>query len=185
MMSAKKYLATLALVACVSAGPDEEKVTSIPDYPEFTFGVYSGYINNLNNTTKNIHYLLAESQGDPRKDPLIVWYNGGHGCSSMLAWAQEHGPFLQESTSQAFHKNPYSWNTEANVLYIEQPAGVGYSSCDWDAHPEDCTHDDNSAARDNLEVLLQWFEKYPEYKTSDLYVSGESYGGIYVPFAVN
>ena len=71
------------------------------------------------------------------------------------------------------------------MLYIEQPAGVGFSTCDWANHPEDCTFNDDSAGKDNLEVILQWFEKYPEFKAHDLYISGESYGGIYVPYAAN
>ena len=81
------------LGSSVSAGPADERVTSLPNYPDFDFGMWSGYIKNLNGTTKNIHYLLAESQGDPSTDPLVVWYSGGPGCSSMLAFAQEHGPF--------------------------------------------------------------------------------------------
>jgi hypothetical protein len=71
------------------------------------------------------------------------------------------------------------------MLYIEQPAGVGYSYCDWKNQPDDCSHDDNSIARDNLEAILHWYEKYPEYKKNDLFVSGESYGGIYVPYTSN
>jgi carboxypeptidase C (cathepsin A) len=75
------------------------------------------------------------------------------------------------------------------MLYIEQPAGVGYSYCDYSSWspnnrtiPQDCHHSDDTIGRDNLYVILHWFEKYPEYKANDLYVSGESYGGIYVPY---
>lgn len=70
-------------------------------------------------------------------------------------------------------------------MYIEQPAGVGYSYCDFTNHPQDCVFDDNEVARDNLEVILKWFDKYPEFKNNDLYIAGESYGGIYVPYTTN
>ena len=150
----------------------------------FDWGMYSGYVP-IEGTTNNLHYLLVESQRDWETDPLIIWYNGGPGCSSMLAFMQEHGPYELKNGETTFTKNEYSWNKEANVLYIEQPAGVGYSFCDWENHKEDCTFDDNSSATDNLAVILGWFEKYPEYKGHDLYISGESYGGIYVPFATN
>ena len=64
------------------------------------------------------------------------------------------------------------------MLYIEQPAGVGYSTCKY----QDCHHSDESSSVDNLEFLLGWFEKFPEFKKNTLYISGESYGGIYVPY---
>jgi serine carboxypeptidase-like clade 2 len=88
---------------------------------------------------------------------------------------------MQDYQTQ-FYENPYAWNNEASVLYIEQPAGVGYSFCN---STEDCTFNDDSSAADNLKVVLAWFEKFPEYKTNELYISGESYAGIYVPLLVN
>ena len=33
-----------------------------------------------------------------------------------------------------------------------------------------------------MNVLLQWYEKFPEFKDNDLYISGESYAGVYVPY---
>lgn len=126
--------------------------------------------------------MFLTSQNDPENDPVIVWFNGGPGCSSMLAWAQEHGPFHQDENNGTWYENPYSWNKFSNMLYIEQPAGVGYSFCDFTNHPEDCHHSDDTIGRDNLYVILKWFEKYPEFKKNELYISGESYGGIYVPY---
>ena len=34
---------------------------------------------------------------------------------------------------------------------------------------------------DNLQVVLQWFQKFPEYALNDFYIMGESYAGVYVP----
>lgn len=68
------------------------------------------------------------------------------------------------------------------MLYIEQPAGVGFSYCDNTRHTtEDCKHSDNTIGKDNMDVILGFYEKYPEFKENHLYISGESYGGIYVP----
>ena len=60
--------------------------------------MYSGYID-FPGTSKKIHYLFAESQRKPAEDPLVVWFNGGPGCSSMLGFMQEHGPFIMDNGS--------------------------------------------------------------------------------------
>jgi len=86
-----------------------------------------------------------------------------------------------EDGAKAFHKNEYAWNTNANVLYIEQPAGVGFSFCDDKDAKDECNFNDFNSADDNLKVILEWFKKFPMYLTHDLYLSGESYAGIYVP----
>jgi len=49
------------------------------------------------------------------------------------------------------------------MLYIEQPAGVGYSYCNSTENPADCEHDDNSMAKDNLEVIIEWYKRFPEW----------------------
>ena len=177
-MFTKSFVAS-ALVAVACAAPEADRVTSLPEMGNFdTYPVYSGYVD-IPNTTKMMHYLFVESQNDPSTDPVLIWFNGGPGCSSMLGWAQEHGPWVMESGDTTFHENEWSWNTRANVLYIESPAGVGFSYC---GNTADCTFDDDTSAQDNLTTILEWYELFPEFKANDLYISGESYAGIYVPY---
>jgi carboxypeptidase C (cathepsin A) len=97
----------------------------------------------------------------------------------MLAWLQEHGPWVMDDGDTEFHENPYAWNTKANVIYLDQPAGIGFSYCNT---TEDCASGDYASSWDNIRALRTWFERFPDYKTSDLYLSGESYAGIYVPY---
>lgn len=80
---------------------------------------------------------------------------------------------------QEFVENEYSWNREANVLYFESPAGVGYS---WCSDEKECAFDDDTSGQDNLQAILGWYDKFPEFQANDLYISGESYAGIYVPY---
>ncbi|CAI6339599.1 unnamed protein product [Periconia digitata] len=71
-------------------------------------------------------YFSARS--DTAKDaPLVVWLNGGPGASSMGGLFQDNGPcqFSEGSTSPS--RNPNSFNNVANMLYIDQPAGAGFS----------------------------------------------------------
>lgn len=65
------------------------------------------------------------------------------------------------------------------MLYIESPAGVGYSI--WNT-TENRTTNDSIQSEDAMTALHYWYSKYPEYKSNELFVSGESYGGIYVPY---
>ena len=65
------------------------------------------------------------------------------------------------------------------MIYIESPAGVGFSTAKGDAA---MSQNDMQSSMDNLAAINAWFDKFPEYKNHDLYVSGESYGGIYVPY---
>ena len=157
-------------------------MSNLPDYDAFEgFGVFSGYVQ-IPSSSKKIHYLFVQSAQDPVNDPLILWTNGGPGCSSMLGFMQEHGPLKWEDGAKGMIKNDYSWNREANVLYVEQPAGVGYSTC---GNSDECHFDDNNVAEDNLQVVLEWFKKFPEYQDNEFYLSGESYAGIYVPYLLN
>jgi carboxypeptidase C (cathepsin A) len=81
----------------------------------------------------------------------------------MLAFMQEHGPYLMDVGATTFRNNKYSWNREANMLYIEQPAGVGFSTCTSD-NKADCAYDDNVSAKDNMLAVLAFYDLFPEYK---------------------
>jgi carboxypeptidase C (cathepsin A) len=142
------------------------------------YGAFSGYLD-IAETSKKLHYLFFEAQENSVDAPVMIWFNGGPGCSSMLGFMQENGPFKIESGGTKFHESEFAWNKETNLLYIEMPAGIGYSYCEG---VKDCAFDDEITGKDNLTVVLEWFEKFPEFKTNDLYISGESYAGVYAPY---
>jgi carboxypeptidase C (cathepsin A) len=66
----------------------------------------------------------------------------------------------------------------ANVMYLESPAGVGFSVGASDA---DWKHNDFSQGADAFAALQNFFLRFPHVVDNDIWVSGESYGGIYVP----
>ena len=175
-----KFVAAVAAFAAVaSAKPEDHRVTSLPEMGTFDkYGAFSGYLN-IPDTSKKIHYLFFEAQEDSENAPVLIWFNGGPGCSSMLGFMQENGPFKLASGGSTFHEDAYSWNRETNILYIEQPAGVGYSYCEGQ---KDCAFDDHTSGQDNLTSVLEWYNLFPEFKKNELYISGESYGGVYVPY---
>lgn len=52
-----------------------------------------------------------------------------------------------EDGQNTFHKNDWAWNMRANVIYVESPAGVGFSIC---GDQKECDFDDDNSADDNL-----------------------------------
>ncbi|KAH7936214.1 hypothetical protein HPB52_020088 [Rhipicephalus sanguineus] len=65
----------------------------------------------------------------------------------------------------------------ANVIFLEAPAGVGYS---YDPSGSNST-DDYNATEDNYRAVLEFFDNFPQFRQNDFYVTGESYAGVFVP----
>jgi serine carboxypeptidase-like clade 4 len=139
----------------------------------------SGYItvNGTYNNGVHLFYWMFESRGNPTTDPLVLWLTGGPGCASELALFYENGPF-QINDDLTLSVNPYSWNTFANLIYVDQPVGTGFSYADYD---EDYVTDEDQVAEDMYIFLQLFFEEYPQYRGLDFFITGESYAGHYVP----
>jgi len=138
---------------------------------------YSGFLDV--SVSKALHYIFIESTGNATADPVVVWFNGGPGCSSLLGFMQEHGPFVIDDNSTTIIKNPHPWTDAASMLYIESPAGVGFSVGNTTG---DLRHSDTSQSKDAFKALEEFYLKFPEKLGNELFISGESYGGIYVPY---
>jgi len=167
----------VALLAALAAVPADE-VKALPGFAgALPSKHYSGFLS-LGNSSKRLHYYLVTSHGSPSADPLVLWLNGGPGCSSLDGLLYEHGPLLVAPDGKTLVPNPYAWSTVANMLYLEAPAGVGFS---YSADKADYRTGDAQTAVDNLAALHAFFGAFPELKRNEFYVSGESYGGVYVP----
>ncbi|XP_042900298.1 lysosomal protective protein [Parasteatoda tepidariorum] len=174
MQYLKFFLLFAVIFASATAHPDE--VTDLPGL-NFTINYkhYSGYLNATSG--RHLHYWFVESQNSPSTDPLLLWLNGGPGCSSLDGFLSELGPLHVQDDGKTLYDNPYSWNKIANVLFLEAPAGVGFSYADNKKYDTD----DDTTSYDNYVALQNFFEKFPQFKSNDFYITGESYGGIYIP----
>jgi len=119
-----KYLSAfiVLLLVCRCAPLEDEVTITIPGYTAHKW--YSGF---LDFDTGSFHYVFFNSQRDPDNDPVVLWLNGGPGCSSLIGMVYENGPFLFKEGTVNFQLNQYAWNMKANVLYLESPGGVGFS----------------------------------------------------------
>ncbi|XP_069035657.1 lysosomal protective protein [Lepisosteus oculatus] len=160
----------------VQGAPDADEIKYLPGLEKQPgFRQYSGYLNVSG--SKHLHYWFLESQKDPAGSPVVLWLNGGPGCSSLDGLLTEHGPFLIQDDGASLKYNPYSWNTIANMLYLESPAGVGFSYSD----DKDYVTNDTEVSLNNYLALKEFFHLFPEYSKNQFFITGESYGGIYVP----
>ena len=143
---------------------------------DVNFNQFSGYLK-LKNTQKNIHYWFVESESKPASAPLVFWTNGGPGCSGLIGFLTEQGPFRPDINGN-LNMNEWRWNKIANMVFLEQPVGVGFSYSD---NSDDYKIGDDQAATDNLQTILAFLIKFPEYENSPLFITSESYGGHYMP----
>ena len=125
--------------------------------------------------SKEYFYWFFESQNDPANSPFIIWLTGGPGCSSTLALLFENGPCKVNDSGSATVSNPYSWNTNSNILWLDQPAGVGFS------YGTESDSNEEMVGEDAYYFVQNFMKAHPEYATRPLFIFGESYGGHYAP----
>ncbi|CAN1255054.1 Serine carboxypeptidase-like 34 [Linum perenne] len=165
------------------AAQSADRVVYIPEQPSVNFLQYSGYIPVDENYGKALFYWFFEAAHKPENKPLLIWLNGGPGCSSVgYGAAQEIGPFLVKE-GHDIELNPYAWNRgnyllflSANLLFLEAPAGVGFSYSNNTYVPGDSV-----TAWDSYTFLNKWLKRFPQFRTNELFIAGESYAGHYAP----
>ncbi|KAJ0039298.1 hypothetical protein Pint_23884 [Pistacia integerrima] len=159
---------------------EKDRIDRLPGQPQVKFSQYGGYVTVDKSAGRALYYYFAEAQKSKESFPLLLWLNGGPGCSSLAYGAmQELGPFRVHSDGKTLYKNLYSWNNAANVLFLESPAGVGFSYSNTTSDYNESG--DRKTAEDSYVFLVNWLERFPEYKGRDFYIAGESYAGHYVP----
>ncbi|KAE9590161.1 hypothetical protein Lal_00027914 [Lupinus albus] len=178
VMIATIIIVLVEIIVGVNSFPEADKISTLPGQPQVKFKQYSGYITVDEKQKRALFYYFSEAEVESASKPLVLWLNGGPGCSSVGAGAFiEHGPF--KPSENGLVKNEYSWNKEANMLYLESPAGVGFSYSTNQSFYDFVN--DEITAKDNLVFLQNWFTKFPEYTNNDFFITGESYAGHYVP----
>ncbi|KAL7701174.1 serine carboxypeptidase (CBP1) [Lotmaria passim] len=156
-------------------------------YPSCDLSVVqsSGYIDipGVGGTQKHYFYWLFGPRRWPRdgsRPPVIMWMQGGPGCSSTFGLLVELGPCLMNETSGELYRNAYGWNDEAYLLFVDQSAGVGFSYAD----KVNYDHNESEAAEDMYNFLQGFAKRFLSPSITggnDLYITGESYAGHYIP----
>ncbi|CAK4752016.1 unnamed protein product [Aphanomyces euteiches] len=180
------WLVLHVAAALAAAGPppkNPHEIESMPGYNDDTainFAQFAGHIR-LQSTGQDMFYWLVESTSNPSLDPLVIWLHGSGdpGCSALNSLFTDVGPFVVQSDLR-IKRNPYAWNRRANFLFVESIAGVGFSRPMLNATEY---NDEETAAR-MYEFLQEFLAMYPTYHDRQVYLFGQSYGGVLVPYLV-
>eukprot|EP00300_Choanocystis_sp_HF-7_P018936 c20187_g1_i1.p1 GENE.c20187_g1_i1~~c20187_g1_i1.p1 ORF type:complete len:515 (-),score=112.60 c20187_g1_i1:67-1611(-) len=189
-------LPAFAALLCTAA-PAGDRLYSLPGYDgPLLSKFYAGYADSNDDGTMHTHYLFVESENNPQQDPVLLWFNGGPGAPSLYGAFVELGPFSLDSSSlktaaynrtgiPTLYPNPHSWTKVANLLFVNAPPPVGYSYCDEFGPAGNGTScgdwNDERTADANHKFLVSWMKLFPEYAQHPVFISGESYAGVYVP----
>ena len=174
--------------------------TEIKELPGWPYPLpskqFSGYVNGTEDGNMQLHYWFIECEEDPSSKPVVLWFNGGPGASSLYGLLLEIGPLVlsDESLNNVFYEttgipqmiyNPYSWSKAVNILAISMPPPVGFGYCNGNpaSTGTDCgSWNDTSTAEVTFHAIKTWFlSEFPSFQANDIYILGESYAGIYIP----
>jgi cathepsin A (carboxypeptidase C) len=131
---------------------------------------YTGW---LDVGSKHLFFWYFESQNTPSEDPLVLWLTGGPGASSMVGLLLELGPCVINEHGNGTIYNKYGWSKNTNIIFVDQPAGVGFSYLD-EGVPVPST---SFTAAEDMHHFLQLFtsDVFPDLKERDFHITGESY----------
>jgi cathepsin A (carboxypeptidase C) len=131
---------------------------------------YTGWLDVGN---KHIFFWYFETRSKPSSDPLLLWLTGGPGGSGMIGMLQELGPCVINEYGNGTVHNEYGWNGDANIIFVDQPAGVGFSYVD-EHTPLPST---SFTAAEDMHHFLQLFttDVFPDLRGREFHITGESY----------
>ncbi|KAI3699032.1 hypothetical protein L2E82_43023 [Cichorium intybus] len=156
--------------------------------PKEALPTKSGYLPVNSTTGSAIFYAFYEAQNPNNtslsETPLVIWLQGGPGCSSMTGNFYELGPWrVTASVKQnvehlTLEPNPGSWNRIFGLLFLDNPIGTGFSIA---STPEEIPRDQHAVARHLFIAIRKFIALDPSFKSRPIYITGESYAGKYVP----
>ena len=157
---------------------DAFRVEQLPGLPASAAGLnqFAGYLTVDPAHGGNLFFWLFE-HASADKQPLILWLNGGPGCSSLDGLFKENGPFTINN-DLTLSANPASWTALGSVLYVDQPVGTGLS---FVSDPAGLARSQADVNRNLVSFLQQFLDVFPHFASRPLFIAGESYAGHYIP----
>ncbi|KAI9853231.1 MAG: hypothetical protein M1824_001485, partial [Vezdaea acicularis] len=152
------------------------KVETLPDVRFSTPQSWAGDIPIPGRGDDKLFFWLFAAESNASSGDLIIWLNGGPGCASTAGLMTENGPIYFPGNATTPQYNPSSWTKLANILYIDQPVGTGFSQGSDQASTND------QATEDFIAVLKNILQIFPSLRSKNTHIMGESWAGIYIPY---
>ncbi|KZT71626.1 alpha/beta-hydrolase [Daedalea quercina L-15889] len=127
--------------------------------------------------TAHLFFLMIKNRRTADKERIVFWFNGGPGCSSFDGLMMEVGPWRLDGKG-GLNVVEGGWEEYTTMVYIDQPAGAGFSYTSSDQY----LHELTDAAAHIVQFLNNFYDVFPEYKDVDTYLAGESFAGQYIPY---
>ncbi|XP_074322005.1 serine carboxypeptidase-like 3 isoform X2 [Apium graveolens] len=171
----------------INLAVSQTDIKTLPGFKgQLPFNLETGYVGlGKNDENLQLFYYFVESERNPRHDPVIIWINGGPGCSALWPFFYQIGPLKFDyanvvGTLPQMEINPYSWTKVASVIFVDA-SGSGFSY----AKTEEAYKTSDTATAASIDQFLRkWLVKHPKYLSNPLYVAGVSYAGLIIPVAV-
>ncbi|KHN96987.1 Peptidase S10, serine carboxypeptidase [Metarhizium album ARSEF 1941] len=139
--------------------------------------MHAGHIEITAETNGNLFFWHFQNNHIANRQRTVIWLNGGPGCSSEDGALMEVGPY-RVTKDNTLVLNNGTWNEFANLLFVDNPVGTGFSYVDTNSY----VHELNTMATQFITFLEKFFALFPEYEHDDLYLAGESYAGQHIPY---
>ena len=159
-------MVTMALLPVVHAAEKSAAdyfVHSLPGAPSPLLKMYAGHVEVSPEHHGNLFFWLFQNRHIANRQRMVIWLNGGQGCSSMDGALMEIGPYRVEKDG-TLRYNDGGWDEFANVLFVDNPVGTGFSYVDGDS----LVHELDEMARQIVTFLEKWFTIFPEYSHDDV-----------------
>ncbi|GAA5976758.1 hypothetical protein JCM11641_000861 [Rhodosporidiobolus odoratus] len=161
-------------------------VRDLPGLSQSRLALFAGNLPSTSSSTPpaardsdaHLYFLLTRAKHLPKRERLVIWLNGGPGCSSFDGALVEMGPLRVNPDGTVRVVESTAWNEYANVLFLDQPAGTGFSY----VTKNDDVRELADAAQHVVTFLSNFYRIFPEFVNMDTYIAGESYAGQYIPY---
>ncbi|GAV78824.1 Peptidase_S10 domain-containing protein [Cephalotus follicularis] len=156
-------------------------VKTLPGYTgDLPFTLETGYT-----TVGDVEffYYFVQSESNPAADPLLVYFNGGPGCSGLNGFFYQIGPLKFDTTNYTgglptLLYEPSAWSKTANIIFLDSPVGSGFTYATTD---EGWNTTDTKSAQQAHGFIRHWLADHPDFQTNPVYLGSDSYAGLTIP----